>query len=131
MYATLEKFHVCLTANQKFRPQNLTFRVRYQIITTPVRQRDDLANYSCPVLFGGAAEAELALAGALSLFWFLSWVSILVCSCFTNSSSSACKHVNGEQAVDYELKKSCFRALVVTTLQHHTGKLKFTQHRFC
>lgn len=106
MYVTLDKFHVCLTATQKSRSQNLPFWATYENITTPVRQRDDLANYSCPFLCGGAAEAELALAGAPLLPPLLSWLSILVCSCFTNSSSSACRHAKGEQEVEKELKKN-------------------------
>lgn len=50
-----------------------------------------LINYSSFV-GSGATEAELFLAAAplLSLaFSFLSWLSILACSCFTRSSSSA------------------------------------------
>lgn len=62
MYVTLGKSHVCLTATQQSQSQNLPFRARYENITTPVRQRDDLANYSCSFWRGGAAEAELALA---------------------------------------------------------------------
>lgn len=43
-------------------------------------------------LGSGATDAELAVAAAPLLsvaFSFLSWLSILACSCFTNSSSSA------------------------------------------
>lgn len=95
------------------------------------KAKERTVSYSCPLSCCGAAEAELALAGAplLSLLW--SWLSILACSCFTKSSSSACRHGRGEQAVSKELKESCFRGWVVTGEQDHRGKLKWAHLSLC
>lgn len=65
----------------------------------PLRADSDLWHHDGRLLFSyyssflrsGATEAELAFAAAPLLSLLLSWLSILACSRFTSSSSSACR----------------------------------------